>query len=131
MKTEFFMPMIPPTITQQEHQVKVINGKPFFYDPQELKNARAKLEAHLACFVPEKKYDTAVMLVVKWLFPKGKQHKNGEYRTTRPDTDNLQKLLKDCMTHLGFWKDDCLVVSEHVEKFWANIPGIYILIQEV
>ena len=69
-------------------------------------------------------------MVVKWLFPKG-SHKNGEYRTTKPDTDNLQKMLKDCMTSLNFWEDDCLVVSEHVEKFWADLPGIYILIQEV
>lgn len=130
MKTEFFMPMIPPTITWQEHQVRVVNGKPFFYEPQELKNAKAKLESHLAKYVPEKKYGTGVMLVVKWLFPKGK-HKNGEYRTTKPDTDNLQKMLKDCMTKLEFWKDDSLVVSEHIEKFWADVPGIYILIQEV
>ena len=31
---------------------------------------------------------------------------DGEYRTTKPDTDNLQKLLKDCMTATGFWTDD-------------------------
>ena len=29
---------------------------------------------------------------------------------TKPDTDNLQKLLKDCMTKCGFWKDDAQVV---------------------
>lgn len=27
--------------------------------------------------------------------------KDGEYKTTRPDTENLQKLLKDVMTGLG------------------------------
>lgn len=130
MKTEFFMPMIPPTVTHQEKQVHVVKGKPVFYEPAELKQARAKLMAHLGQHVPEAKYTVGVQLVVKWLFPNGK-HPVGTYKTTKPDTDNLQKLLKDCMTAVGFWKDDALVVSEHVEKFWADKPGIYILIQEV
>ncbi|MDF2722122.1 MAG: BCBBV1cgp24, partial [Paenibacillus sp.] len=41
------------------------------------------------------------------------------------------KLLLDCMTDLGFWKDDSLVVSLIAEKFWAKLPGIYIKIEEV
>ena len=69
-----------------------------------------------------------VRLAVKWCFPNG-NHKNGEYRTTKPDTDNLQKLLKDVMTDLGFWKDDALVASEIVEKFWAETPGIFIYVE--
>ena len=129
-ENEFFMAMIPPTITHQEHKVAVVNGKPVFYEPQELKQAKSKLLAHLAAHVAEKRIDKGIMLVVKWLFPRGK-HGNGEYRTTKPDTDNLQKMLKDCMTQLNFWKDDCLVVSEHVEKFWADKPGIYIMIREM
>jgi Holliday junction resolvase RusA-like endonuclease len=35
------------------------------------------------------------------------------------------------MTDLGFWKDDALVTSEIIEKFWAEVPGIYISIQEL
>ena len=31
-------------------------------------------------------------------------------------------------THLGFWMDDAQVASELCEKFWAEIPGIYILL---
>ncbi len=126
----FFLPMIPPTVTAQEHKVAVINGKPRFFDPPELKNARAKLTAHLARFAPEQPFECGVRLIVKWCFPfiKGK-HKDGEYRTTKPDTDNLQKLLKDCMTACGFWKDDALVASEICEKIWADLPGIYVEIE--
>ncbi|HJC24958.1 MAG TPA: RusA family crossover junction endodeoxyribonuclease [Candidatus Eisenbergiella merdavium] len=129
-KIFFFLPMIPPTVTHQEKQVRVVNGKPVFYEPAELKAARSKLKAHLAQHRPEKPYGTPVELVVTWCFPRGK-HKDGEYRATKPDTDNLQKLLKDCMTDTGFWKDDCLVCREIVEKFWAQIPGIYIRIEEL
>lgn len=127
---KFFMAMKPPTVTHQEKQVRVVNGKPVFYEPAELKNARAKLRANLASQKPLSPYDRPVELVVTWCFPRGK-HRDGEYRTTKPDTDNLQKLLKDCMTDVGFWKDDCLVCREIVEKFWAEIPGIYIRIEEL
>lgn len=125
---QFFLPMIPPTVTAQEHKVTIRNGKPVFYDPPELKEARAKLTAHLAQHKPEKPYTCGVRLITSWCFP-GEGHADGEYRTTRPDTDNLQKLLKDCMTAVGFWKDDALVASELCEKFWAQVPGIFIKIE--
>ena len=127
---QFFMAMNPPTVTSQEHKVTVVNGKPVFYDPPELKKARQVLTAQLLKFVPEKKFECGVRLITKWCFEKGK-HKDGEYRITKPDTDNLQKLLKDCMTKAGFWKDDALVASEIVEKFWTQIPGIWIRIEEL
>lgn len=130
MVIEFFIPMIPPTVTHQEKKVTVVHGKPVFYEPAELKAARQKLEAHLGKHVPEDPYYCGIRLLVKWLFPRGR-HKDGSYRTTKPDTDNLQKLLKDCMTHVGFWEDDALVASEIVEKFWSEVPGIYIRIEEL
>ena len=130
--TEFFMPMIPPTITHQEKQVAVRNGKPIIYEPQELKDARAKLMAHLNKHKPDKALDCGVRLTVKWCFPDNSgKHKDGEYRCTKPDTDNLNKLLKDCMTDIGFWKDDALVASEICEKFWSDTPGIYVRIEEL
>lgn len=130
MVTEFFIAMNPPTCTYQEKQVTVIKGKPVFYDPPEVNSARLKLCGHLEKYRPLEKYNCGVRLIVKWCFPMGR-HRNGEYRITKPDTDNLQKLLKDCMTTAGFWKDDALVASEIIEKFWAEMPGIYIRIEEL
>jgi len=129
--TEFFMAMKKvPTVTHQEKKVTVVKGKPVFYEPAELKEARSKLCAYLGQHVPEQKYMEPIELVTKWCFPRGK-HKDGSYRSSKPDTDNLQKLLKDCMTTTGFWKDDALVCREITEKFWAKIPGIYIRIEEL
>lgn len=129
---EFFMPMIPPTVTAQEHKVTVVKGKPIMYDTSEIKDAKEKLMAHLSKHKPlVPLQDTAIRLTVKWLFPKGEKHSDGEYRITKPDTDNLQKMLKDCMTKTGFWKDDTLVASEIIEKFWADNPGIYVRIEEI
>ena len=93
MVTEFFMPMIPPTVTAQEHQVRVVNNKPIFFEPPKLKTAKDKLTANLLKHKPTVPYTSAVRLIVKWCFPRGR-HSDGEYRTTKPDTDNLNKLLK-------------------------------------
>lgn len=128
--TEFFMAMVPPTCTKQEHKVAVIHGKPVFYDPPEVMAARQKLIGYLMQHKPRQRYECGVRLLVKWCFPRG-EHPDGEYRITKPDTDNLQKLLKDCMTACGFWKDDALVASEIVEKFWAEIPGIYVKVESL
>ena len=99
---EFFMAMIPPTITHQEKKVHLVNGRPRFYEPDELKAARQKLTAYLGQHAPEEPYQGGIQLIVKWCFQTKGRHKDGEYRITKPDTDNLQKLLKDCMTSVGF-----------------------------
>ena len=123
----FVLKTDPPTVTAQEHKVRVIKGKPVFYDPPELKDARSKIMAHLSKHVPAIPITEPVILDVKWLFTIKGKHKHGEWRDTKPDTDNLQKLLKDCMTQMGFWRDDAQVVRETVEKRWVeHSPGIYI-----
>lgn len=118
--------MKPPTVTHQEKDIAVVKGKPVVYEPAELKAVRSKLMAHLVQYAPLVPLQGAVRLMVKWCFPITGKHEDGEWKTTKPDTDNLQKLLKDCMTDLGYWKDDAQVASEIVEKFWAKVPGIYV-----
>lgn len=131
MKTEFFMAMKPPTTTHQEKQVRVVKGKPIFYEPDDLKAARAKLQARLAKHIPKEKYTSALRVIVKWCFPITGGHKDGEWKKTKPDTHNMNKLLFDVMTDLGYWTDDAIVASEIIQKFWATHPGIYISIEEL
>ena len=81
----------------------------------------------------------ALSLTVKWCFSskevmrkiKFGKMKDGTPRVTKPDTDNLQKMLKDCMTRLGFWGDDAQVCEEHVGKYWTAQPGIYVRIDVI
>lgn len=131
METEFFLAMQPPTITQQEKRITVVKGKPLVYEDKRLQAARSKLLAHLGPQAPPRPYERGVGLHVKWCFALAGKHRDGEYRVSKPDTDNLQKLLKDVMTTLHFWRDDALVALEVCEKFWAAIPGIYIHIWEL
>lgn len=128
----FFMPMEkPPTVTAQEHKVRMIGGRPVFYDTPELADAKDLLCGMLQKNKPQKPISGAVHLITVWMFPAGK-HKDGEWRTTKPDTDNLQKLLKDCMTKCGYWVDDAQVVWESVQKRWAkDKTGIYIEIRKL
>lgn len=55
--------------------------------------------------------------------------------TARPDLDNAQKLLQDCMTKLGFWADDGQIARLTMQKLWAEVEGIaieaYTMIEEV
>ena len=124
---------LPPTVTSQEQKTGVRNGKPFRYDPPELKAARQKFTAHLAGHTPPAPFSGPLRLMVKWLFPipATGNHQGGDWKTSKPDTDNLEKLLKDCMTKTNFWPDDALVCSEIIEKFWAVHPGIFISIDEL
>ena len=129
---DFFIAMKPPTVTAQEKKVTLVKGKPIFYDPAPVKEARAALTAYLAPHKPTAPLQGPISLRTLWLFPRGKSHKNGEWRITKPDTDNLQKMLKDCMTQVGFWKDDAQVVREIAEKRWSDEPcGIYIEVEVI
>lgn len=95
----FFLDINPPTATAQEKAVCVIGGRPIFYDPAPLKKAKAMLMEHLGKHRPAEPLAGAVELRTTWLFPVVKKHKSGEWRTSRPDTDNLQKMLSlrsDC-----------------------------------
>lgn len=131
---QFFMPMRPPTVTHHDKQLHAFmrGGKPcaVLHDTPELKDARAKLHAALAPFASAQPMTGAVQLVVKWLFP-AEGRPNGSWKTTKPDTDNLEKALKDEMTRLHFWRDDAQVCSEVAEKFWADTPGIYVEVREL
>jgi Holliday junction resolvase RusA-like endonuclease len=126
--------MIPPTVTAQMHKVGVgKNGKPFIYDTPEIKNARQKFRAHLAAYQIMEPLEGPLMMETTWLFPlpESGKHKAGDWKITRPDTDNLQKLLKDEMQKMGFFKDDAQVCAEEIQKFYSTSPGIVIMLRQL
>ena len=48
MTTEFFISMVPPTVTHQEKKITAVNGRLHVYEGPELKDARQKLTAYLS-----------------------------------------------------------------------------------
>lgn len=120
-----------PTTTAQQKKVTVRNGKPIFYEPQKLKEARKLFEYNLMKHAPKEKLQGAILLKTVWCFKRVKNTCGWQYKITRPDTDNLQKLLKDCMTKVGFWKDDSQVAYESVIKVHNNQTGIYVEVRQL
>ena len=121
----------PPRTTAQTHRYggKRQDGRLIFFDSEKLKAARNELRAALLPHKPAEPMEGAIALDVTWYFPTKEKKKQGKFKITRPDTDNLQKMLKDEMTRLGFWHDDAQVCEEWVGKYWGAQGGISIIIQ--
>lgn len=147
-----------PTTTYQNRGIRVVEGKvvdgvkqkskAYSYERDETKKVRQLLLEGLVKYGLQKMNgsesgsesvvigkrnviygkDIPLSLNVKWCFGIKGNHYHGEYRVSKPDTDNLQKMLKDCMTALGFWYDDAQVVEEHIGKYWSDTPGIWVKI---
>lgn len=43
------------------------------------------------------------------------------YKTTKPDIDNLTKLLLDCCTQAGLWGDDCQIVHTVIRDMYVPL----------
>lgn len=131
MNDRFFLSLDPPRVTGQ---MKGINfeERRVYTKPQVLE-AEALFAWHLKRHVPKEPFKGALRLAVTFFFGySGKSHGDGEWKTTRPDTDNLIKVLKDTMTKLRFWDDDAQVAEETVRKQWSKIkPGIAIEIAQL
>ena len=133
----FKLKMIPPTATAQQKGECIRAGYIHHYKKKNVAAAEAILRDALLPYVPVVPItDKPIMLRVLWEFPypkSSKKHQPGYCRNkiTRPDTDNLNKMLKDVMTDIGFWKDDALICTECIWKVWSDEPGINILIEEL
>lgn len=127
----FELPIDPPRTTHQQKKIAVVNGKPHIYTPARLSTALSVIGWALSQHKPKEPLKGPLALSVRWAFRAGRGHKSGEWKITRPDTDNLQKALKDEMGKLGFFLDDAQVVHEECEKVWADVPGIEIKLWEL
>lgn len=112
---------------QQRHRHHQVKGSDFVttYDP----SSKAKKEFLKQCFPyrPEKPYKQPLRVDMVFYFSRPKSHyrsgknahllKDGapEYHITRPDSDNLAKLVKDALNKV-FWKDDSLVCDLNIKK---------------
>ena len=130
----FKLKMIPPTATAQQKGERVVGGYIHHYKKKNVAQAEAILRDALLPYVPEEPItDAPICFEAAWLFPylkRAKKHKPGDvmHKITRPDTDNLNKMLKDVMTDMGFWKDDALICTEIITKAYSDEPGIIIRI---
>ena len=136
----FFIKCIPPKSTAQASTriLKRKDGTRFVGKFANSKGNATQTELMLLLekYVPDTPYTTPLKVSVTWTYPwrKSEPKKNVARGympcTTRPDVDNLCKLLFDCMTRLGFWADDSLIVELNFKKGWGNCNGIGISVED-
>ena len=131
MKVEFFEPMDKiPTVTAQEKGVDFSRKK--FYTKPEVLKVKNQYIAMLMKHRPPRMFEGAICLKVSFRFPFNTKHKTeGEWKTSKPDTDNMLKLLKDCGTICRYWKDDSQISQEITQKKYSEQSGIVFCVYEL
>ena len=130
MKISFFLPMKTiPTVTSQEKGVN-FSAHRIFTKPEVL-DVKKEYISLLVPNRPKRPMRGPLKLTVVWCFPPQDRAPAGTYKATKPDTDNMIKLLKDCMTELSFWMDDAQVAVEHLSKGYDDPSGIFIEVHEL
>jgi crossover junction endodeoxyribonuclease RusA len=89
-------------------------------------------------------YSCALSVSMVFYMPRPKKHyRTGKFshilkddspswHTNKPDRDNLEKAVLDCMTKAGVLKDDSFVCTGYIEKVWSDDKsGVYIKIEEM
>ena len=122
----FFMRLEPdvPRLTHQNGIEPAVNPrthKPMLHKTPELCNLEVKYMSLLKGCAPATPWSCPIHLTTIWYFSSSTHVSTSpRWKTTRPDTDNLVKTLKDGMAHVGFYKDDALVCLETIAKYWVS-----------
>lgn len=59
-----------------------------------------------------------------------KRRANTTWRVSRPDADNLAKIVGDALNKVA-WLDDALIACLTVKKYYANIPGLRVGVRRI
>lgn len=128
--THFFMPMEKiPTGTAQQRHFNRRTGTTF--PSASYVEAKKILKIALLPHVIAKPYQRAVYLDVEYRYETKEKKKHNQFKTTRPDGDNLLKVLKDCMIGKFFY-DDSQVAVESISRYYVpkGQGGIFVRIGE-
>ena len=119
-----------PSGTSQQKGINYRTGT--VYTKKRVMDTKNLLLDALKAHAPKTPIESPVRLVIYYYYPiKAKKYKY-KYKTTRPDVDNVSKLLIDCMTQAGFWKDDAQVcILKQIKLYGDEIAIISIEYSEV
>jgi Holliday junction resolvase RusA-like endonuclease len=125
-----------PPQAQKRHRHVNRGGFTRTYDP----SASDKADFLAICLQkrPETPLEGPIMLQILAVMPRPKSHftKKGLrlsaplYHTSKPDADNLSKLVKDALNGV-FWKDDSQVCKLFVTKAYGTAPRTEIQITPI
>ena len=106
--------------------------KGFTYDPSFQDKKQFSLQANI--MKPDRPLEGALKVNLKFYFQRPKNHYrsgkfskllkpniSGNYKTNKPDLDNLVKLVLDSLQGCGFYRDDSQVVSIVADKYYCEL----------
>ena len=127
IKDEFVMMFDKmPTATAQQKGINHRTGT--VYTKTKVQDVKDMFLERLKEHAPEHPIEGAVAITIHFQFDIKDKKKWNTWKTTRPDTDNMEKLLLDCMTKAGFWLDDSQVVSKWTLKQYSSSGSAAIVI---
>jgi len=129
-----FIPCLPPkTTSQQKGAFAMKGGGVRFFKKAKAKAAEQTWWSLLQPHAPAKPFEGPLCLIVRLTYPWRSTEKKTRIRNyslypiqTRPDVDNIYKMLGDVMTTLRFWNDDSQVSSLTVSKSYGDRPGLHL-----
>ena len=144
MKQTIIIPCIPPTSTSQQKGACIVGGKHIrFFKKAKVAQAENSLVSLLSTAKREQmsgaSFQSGPLAVnITLVFPYLKRDKKADIAAgahvwidTRPDLDNLCKMLLDAMTTCAYWHDDSQVADLRLTKRRGPITGITITIENV
>ena len=137
MKHQIFIPCVPPKATQQGSAMilRRKDGTPFVGKASNSAGAKAKrtLLTLLLCHAPKRSFEGPTEVEVKLVFPwrKSEPKKNKALgimpMVTKPDLDNLSKMIVDSMADANWFSGgDQQVHLLTLSKWWGDEVGITI-----
>lgn len=105
-----------------------------FYDPQsDLKKA---ISMCLNIQFHQESYTCATEVIIYFFMPisksiskKKQKELDGKLHTNKPDNDNLEKLIFDCLVKAQVLKDDCIIAKNYTEKRYSFNPRTEIIVR--
>lgn len=121
---------VPRTTAQQKNIVSTGKYKRLV-DSKNLKKAKTIWHYVFASHVPKEMFEGALYLEIIYCFKASKTNKPNTLKITSPDTDNLQKLPKDIMQALMYFKNDGQVAMDRPIKVFSDEPGVFIKLKQL
>ncbi len=105
-----------PSSTPQQRKL----GSKGTHPTEGLRYARAAWQALLEKHRPTKPMEGPIRLNVTLLYHVKRKTPFFAPKTTRPDGDNLLKIIKDAATRAGWWFDDAQVFREQIARYQTS-----------
>ena len=116
-----------PSSTAQQRRMNSRGG----YLAPRTAQAKAFWQALFEKYAPDRPLQGPLSVIVLFYYHRPKGSKS-QYKTTRPDLDNLMKMAQDAMMHTGYFKDDSQIALLSLGKFNTDdFEGIKYSLEEL